>query len=110
MCGEYRLCEGTKWVYVHEYYPVVSTIDFPFQVKGYFDVAVKQGWINVISTSEFTVTKEQWRKVSTTESLKHLKVFVECDIFIVEFNGKKYKVRFNKHDNFFKDYEVVDDV
>lgn len=42
-----QLTKGIYWMYVHEFYPTVSKIQWPFQDRGYFNAAVKHELITV---------------------------------------------------------------
>lgn len=115
-CNEHQLGEGINWMYVHEYYPVISSVDFPFQKRHYFDVAIKEGWIEVISHKNTSVSREEYDEMvaNTSEEKSHLIVDFEVfrarldgDVFVVSFNGSNFEVSFQDGGKCFSDYKKL---
>jgi hypothetical protein len=99
--GEVSLRRGTVWIYEHDYYPVVGSIQFPFQTTPYFQAAVKESWIQVISETSTLATPSKYLGADGTE---------EDIIFtyqVVKFKDNLFKITWvNSHFHSWEGVEV----
>lgn len=83
--------EGVKWMYEHEYLPVLDENSFPFQVFSYFQLGLKEGWCTLLSTDQETLkmadseAESEYREIDyvTYKVLFNSKVF-SLDWVVVE--------------------------
>jgi hypothetical protein len=51
-CDGYYLQEGRLWLYDHNYYPVLDKNHFPFQTWRYYEIALFEGWCELLGIME----------------------------------------------------------
>lgn len=108
-CKDRIISRNDKWMYVHEYYPKIGSITFPFQTQEYFEVAIKQGWIE-LKSREIPVI--DYTKFENYDPIRH-KSFEGIKFIYdeVEFNGKLFKVTWttgrNDSEHNFHDYKEL---
>ena len=77
-----EIYEGIKWLYEHEYYPILDEDHFPFQTWEYLQLAIGQ-WCVLLREERKTMTFKE-----------DIIEFVYQDI---KFNGKIFKTEWANH-------------
>lgn len=95
------LLRGTLWMYEHEYYPVVGSISFPFQVESYYEQALAEGWCQRLRREEDSITRPN-RFGEGTETM----TFIDDTVV---FNNKQFKVSWVCHSDGlrFQEFEEI---
>lgn len=97
--GEFH--EGTKWVYEHEYLPVLDESMFPFQDWNYFQLGLKKGWCTLLATYQELLKMADSKEASgymeityvTHKVLFNRKVFdLEWTVVENEYNFKSFEI------------------
>ena len=82
----HEIKDGCKWLYPHEYLPIISDITFPFQDWKYYQIAVSQGWCKQVAIDD----SEDWFTAPDGTQVRWFHTYVTC-------NGYEHKVTWVKH-------------